>query len=55
MMTDIMRVGNFGRGEYVFHHRGFEDAFNNYCWVVKDAGILTLSVLVKQDGGLYRR
>ena len=35
MMTDIMRVGNFGRGEYVFQHRGFKDAFNNYCWVVK--------------------
>ena len=35
MMTDIMRVGNFGRGEYVFHHRGLKDAFNNYCWVVK--------------------
>lgn len=35
MMADIMRVGNFGRGEYVFHHRGFKDAFNNYCWVVK--------------------
>ena len=35
MMTDIMRVGNFGRGEYVFHHRGFKDAFNNYCWVAK--------------------
>ena len=34
-MADIMRVGNFGRGEYVFHHRGFKDAFNNYCWVVK--------------------
>lgn len=35
MMADIMRVGNFGRGEYVFQHRGFKDAFNNYCWVVK--------------------
>lgn len=35
MMTDIMRVGNFGRGEYVFQHRGLKDAFNNYCWVVK--------------------
>lgn len=35
MMEDIMRVGNFGRGEYVFHHRGFKDAFNNYCWVAK--------------------
>ena len=35
MMTDIMRVGNFGRGEYVFQHRGFIDAFNNYCWVAK--------------------
>lgn len=35
MMTDIMRVGNFGRGEYVFQHRGIKDAFNNYCWVVK--------------------
>ena len=35
MMTDIMRVGNFGRGEYVFQHRGLKDAFNNYCWVAK--------------------
>lgn len=35
MMTDIMRVGNFGRGEYIFQHRGFIDAFNNYCWVAK--------------------
>lgn len=35
MMADIMRVGNFGRGEYVFQHRGIKDAFNNYCWVVK--------------------
>ena len=35
MMTDIMRVGNFGRGEYVFQHRGIKDAFNNYCWVAK--------------------
>lgn len=35
MMTDIMRVGNFGRGEYVSQNQGIEDAFNNYCRVVK--------------------
>ena len=35
MMTDIMRVGNFGRGEYVSRNQGIEDAFNNYCRVVK--------------------
>ncbi len=35
LMDDIMRVGNFGRGEYVFLHRGMLDAFRNYCWVAK--------------------
>ena len=35
MMDDIMRVGNFGRGEYVFSHRGWLDAWRNYRWVVK--------------------
>lgn len=33
MMVDIMRVGNFGRGEYVFQHRGWLDAWRNYRWV----------------------
>ena len=33
MMVDIMRVGNFGRGEYVFSHRGWLDAWRNYRWV----------------------
>ncbi len=40
MMTDIMRVGNFGRGEYVSRNQGIEDAFNNYCRVVKRCRIL---------------
>ena len=35
MMEDILRVGNFGRGEYVFEHYGLMDAWRNYCWVVK--------------------
>ena len=35
LMEDIMRVGNFGRGEYVFQHRGMMDAWRNYCWVAK--------------------
>ena len=35
MMNDILQVGNFGRGEYVFLHRGMADAFHNYCWVAK--------------------
>lgn len=35
MMTDIMRVGNFGRGEYIFQHQGLMDAWKNYCWVAK--------------------
>ena len=35
LMEDIMRVGNFGRGEYVFKHQGLMDAWKNYCWVAK--------------------
>lgn len=35
MMDDIMRVGNFGRGEYVFSHRGWLDAWRNYRWVAR--------------------
>lgn len=35
MMEDIMRVGNFGRGEYVFRYRGLTDAWRNYRWVAK--------------------
>ena len=35
MVEDIMRVGNFGRGEYVFQYRGIADAWRNYRWVVK--------------------
>lgn len=35
LVEDIMRVGNFGRGEYVFHHQGLMDAWKNYCWVAK--------------------
>ena len=34
MMADIMTVGNFGRGQYVFHHNGWQDALHNYRWVV---------------------
>lgn len=33
MMEDIMRVGNFGRGEYVFHRDGWIGDFQNYWWV----------------------
>lgn len=35
LMEDIMRVGNFGRGEYVSQHRGIMDAWRNYRWVAK--------------------
>lgn len=35
LMEDIMRVGNFGRGEYVFQYRGLLDAWRNYSWVAK--------------------
>ena len=35
LVEDIMRVGNFGRGEYVFQHQGMMDAWKNYCWVAK--------------------
>lgn len=35
LMTDIMEVGNFGRGKYVFHHRGWKDAWHNYLWVTR--------------------
>lgn len=35
LMDDIMNVGNFGRGEYMFLHRGWLDAWRNYCWVAK--------------------
>lgn len=34
MMADIMTVGNFGRGKYVFHHNGWQDALRNYRWVL---------------------
>lgn len=34
LFDDVMRVGNFGRGVYVFNHRGIGDAFDNYRWVV---------------------
>lgn len=33
MIEDIMTVGNFGRGQYVFHHNGWQDAIRNYRWV----------------------
>lgn len=37
MTKDIMQVGNFGRGEYVFHRDGMWGDFQNYCWVTKRA------------------
>lgn len=33
LMENIMKVGNFGRGEYVFHHHDVVDAWRNYHWV----------------------
>lgn len=33
LFDDVMRVGNFGRGEYVFSHTGLADALKNYGWV----------------------
>lgn len=33
MMEDILTVGNFGRGKYVFYHNGWKDALRNYRWV----------------------
>lgn len=35
MMDDIMKVGNFGRAEYVLSHRGWLDAWRNYRWVAR--------------------
>lgn len=34
MIEDILEVGNFGRGKYVFHHNGLKDALRNYFWVL---------------------
>ena len=34
LMEDIMNVGNFGRGQYIFHHNGWQDALRNYIWVL---------------------
>lgn len=34
LFDDVMRVGNFGRGEYVFQYKGLADALRNYRWVV---------------------
>ena len=33
--ADVLRVGNFGRGKYVFRHNGTIDAIRNYGWVVR--------------------
>ena len=33
LFDDVMRVGNFGRGEYVFQYGGLADALRNYLWV----------------------
>lgn len=37
MMQDIMSVGNFGRGGYVFSHDSRMDELKNFCWVAKRA------------------
>lgn len=37
LMADILRVGNFGRGEYVFKHDSKWDDLKNYVWVTKRA------------------
>lgn len=34
LFEDVLRVGNFGRGRYVFKHSGLLDALKNYLWVV---------------------
>lgn len=34
LFEDIMHVGNFGRGEYVFQYNGVLNRIRNYCWVV---------------------
>lgn len=35
LMKDILRVGNFGRGEYVFRRGGKWNDLQNYWWVIK--------------------
>jgi hypothetical protein len=35
LMSDIIHVGNFGRGEYIFQYNTINDIIKNYCWVVK--------------------
>lgn len=35
LMEDIMRVGNFGRGEYVFRHEKIHEELENYIWVLR--------------------
>ena len=35
LMDDILRVGNFGRGEYVFQYNSIFGELQNYLWVVK--------------------
>jgi len=35
LIEDILRVGNFGRGEYVFKHDTRMDELKNYLWVTK--------------------
>lgn len=37
LMRDIAKVGNFGRGEYVFHHDSKWDEIKNYWWVTRRA------------------
>ena len=35
LMEDILRVGNFGRGEYIFHRNGKWGDLQNYWWVAR--------------------
>ena len=35
LLDDILRMGNFGRGAYIFSHNGWKDALRNYGWVVE--------------------
>ena len=37
LMDDILRVGNFGRGEYVFQRDSLYGDLQNYCWVTRRA------------------
>lgn len=51
MMADIMRVGNFGRGEYIFHRDGWIGDFQNYWWVTSRA--LRLAYLCPSEAYMW--